>query len=408
MGERRGLLVTSFPPGWPLLLAGAIVTRIPIWIVNPVVGTATLGVLFILARRTYSDEVAVMTVVSVMVSSFFLFTSASYFAHAHATLMLLLFTLLAFKAIDSDRAVDGALAGACLGWAVVTRYYPALLCAAPVAFLAWQQRPRPYRAIVGCIVGGLPFAALLLSYNAALTGDALTLTRSGMEAEGRWFPANFMARGIEFGLSRLGRLLLWTPPALLLCYAATVKRGFADRRQRALGLVFIVLAVGLLPFIDSGGNQYGPRYYYEAFPFLALAAVGGLFRGEFAERSPRERRLFYLFVLSLVIAVPLMAWHARTERRVVEERSDLYRQVEERGIKDAVVFIQTRVGAERSMSALDLTRNGIDFKGSVLYALDLGDDNRRLMTHYSGRSFFTYRYDLAARAGILTKIAGPP
>jgi hypothetical protein len=60
------------------------------------------------------------------------------------------------------------------------------------------------------------------------------------------------------------------------------------------------------------------------------------------------------------------------------------------------------------MSALDLTRNGIDIEGRVLYALDLGDHNRRLMAYYPGRSFFTYRYDIEARRGVLTPVTGPP
>jgi hypothetical protein len=328
IGERQGLLVTSFPPGWPLMLAGAILAHVPIWIVNPLIGTATLVVLFALARRIWNDEVAVLTVVTVLVSSFFLFTSASYFAHAPATLLLTLFTLMAVTAIDHNRAAPGAIAGACLGWAVITRYYPALLCALPIA------------------AGGLPFAMLLLAYNAAVTGDPLVLTRSGMEAEGRWFPANFIPRGIELGLSRLIQLFLWTPPAIVLAYFAALRHGFSDRRQRAVAWILAVLAVGLIPFIDGGGNQYGPRYYYEGFPFLAMTAVGGLLR-DFQHTPPRNRRLFYLFVLSVFIAIPSIARHARTERRVVEERMDLYHQVEQRGVTDAVIFIQSRVGRER-------------------------------------------------------------
>lgn len=408
VANRSGTLVTSFPPGWPLLLAGALLVRVPVWIINPLIGAGTLAVLFLLGRRIYDDEVAVAAVLTMMLSSFFIFTSASYFGHTLAGLLVLLFVYFALDAVDEDRAVYGALAGTCLGWAVTTRYYPPLLCAVPVALFAFQKRPRPFRAIAGCAAAGLPFVIFLLVYNATLTGHPLVLTLTGVEPEGEWFPADFPLRGTELLLGRLGRLLIWTPPVLLFVYLAYLNGSLRDRRTRIVALVFVCLVAGLLPFVGRGGNQYGPRYFYEAFPFLVLVAVAGLFRGPYEAKTVGERRLFYLFAVSLVASLPLFVHHARTERRVILERTDLYRQVEARGVRDAIVFIQTRVGAERSMSPLDLTRNGPDITGNVLYAIDLGDQNRRLMDYYSGRSYYTYRYDVPSKTGILTCIGPLP
>lgn len=407
VGERNGRLVTSFPPGWPALLTGGVVLHLPLWIFNPLIGAASLVVLFLLARMIYDGRTAVVAVVTMLVSSFFLFTSASYFAHALAALLLLLFVHFALRAIDGNRIADGTIAGACLGWAVVTRYYPALLCAAAVVPFAFGKRPRPYRALGSMVAGGLPFLLLLIAYNAATMGHPLLLTRGGLEAEGRWFPSNVIGRGAELLLSRLGRLVMWAPPVLIVAYLAFLREGMRDVRQRVVVLVFPCLVVGLIPFVDSGGNQYGPRYYYEGFPFLVMAAVGGLFSGSYVTKSPRQQALVYLFAVSLLAAVPLLAYHARVEHRVVLERTNLYRQVETQQVNNAVVIIQSRVGGERSMSPLDLTRNGPDIAGSVLYAVDRGEDNRRLMDYYPTRSYYTYRYDAISRRGILMRVAAP-
>jgi len=41
-----------------------------------------------------------------------------------------------------------------------------------------------------------------------------------------------------------------------------------------------------------------------------------------------------------------------------------------------------------------ITENDIDFMGSVIFALDLGEErNRNLIDHYKGRNYYYYEYD---------------
>ena len=66
--------------------------------------------------------------------------------------------------------------------------------------------------------------------------------------------------------------------------------------------------------------------------------------------------------------------HAINERRVIVERMDPFTQAERAGLRQALVLIADRVGSSRSIGAADLTRNGIDYDGPVLYGLDQADN----------------------------------
>ena len=53
------------------------------------------------------------------------------------------------------------------------------------------------------------------------------------------------------------------------------------------------------------------------------------------------------------------------------------------------------------MPPTDYIRDGIDFDGSVLFALDRGDLNRELQTYYADRACYTYRFEPATHTGSL-------
>jgi hypothetical protein len=159
--------------------------------------------------------------------------------------------------------------------------------------------------------------------------------------------------------------------------------------------------------VAVGGNEYGPRYYYEALPFVSMLAVWLVFREQrYEEKPPRARWQFYVFVVSVAVSVPLFAWHCAVERQVIRERTDLYRRVEQAGITNALVFISTEIGSRRPMPVLDLTRNGVDDTAGVLYVHDLGAANRTLMAAYPDRISYRYRYDKPRREGVLERLTG--
>jgi hypothetical protein len=101
------------------------------------------------------------------------------------------------------------------------------------------------------------------------------------------------------------------------------------------------------------------------------------------------------------VKIPFIALR---EHRVVEERNDVYRQVEKEGITNAVVFISTHTGVIRPMSKGDLTRNDVNYKNDVLYALDLKEKNEALMRYYPERKFYKYIKDKESVEGRLVRL----
>jgi hypothetical protein len=364
----------SFPMGWPLVLATVLAAGGPAWLVNPLLGLTTLVLLHAVGTRLYDRRTGVAAAVLVGASPFFLFNAASYFSHTFCGAALLGATW--FAAREDRRPAWVPLAvGALIGWAVVARYFTGVVCGVPIAW--WLLRPGAprMRTLAWLAVGGLPWLVALLAYNQAMTGDAWQLTTRPLTLS-LWFADGVVLRGADILATHVVRHLSWTPAVFIIAYVVYLRRAPAGRRG-ALDWMLVATAATLYFYVERGGNQYGPRFHYEAFLFLALFVTAQIFRGQpFATRSATERGLFGGLVVS-VAALPLaLATHAVIERRVIDERSDVYSDAMALGAAPALVLISSRVGSVRSMGPADLTRNGLWLEAPVLFAVDPGEGAR--------------------------------
>jgi hypothetical protein len=401
-----GRVFSVFPPGWPAVILAAAAVGIPAWLVNPLVGAAAVPVFFAAARRWYEPRVALAALVATLVSAFYLLNSASYYAHTFTLLVTLVFAASALAGSDRDSFALGAVAGAAFGAAFTARFFTAVMCGLPFGLYHLRRNLRHWRFAVGFAAGALPLLALFLWHNQTLMGRWGVLPMSGFETyDSRWFQANLLTRGTDIALSNLWDFVLWTPPAVLPLFAIACARRDGPARQRLLASVFLCLVAGYYIYVDTGGNRYGPRYYFEALPFVVLPATWlALRERSWKEKSARARWYFYLFALSVLLAVPASAWHAADFHAIVYERTDLYRLVEQSAVDDAIVFVATPTGTRRSMAPTDHTRNWGRYDGRVLFAIDLGAGNARLMDAYPGRACFRYSYDPVTSRGSLEKL----
>jgi hypothetical protein len=415
----RGRAFGVFPPGWPLVLAGAARVGIAGWLVNPALGALTIWLVYLIGRRLDGAREGLVAAALVAVSPFFLFNTASYFAHPLCGVAVLSGVLAAMRYAERGRPLDALLLGLSLGAAVLTRYYTGALCAFPMLLIVARPLNRFVRAVPWIVIGGLPFAGFLLFYNQAVSGSVWRLSLSGVSLyRDHWFAGNWFLRGFDMLGTHLLRYVLWTPPAFIFVAAGLAVAEFRarsadgsrrlDRSRGALVLAAAALVIGMFPYIDRGGNQYGPRYYYEAFPLLAVFVVSVLsarLRGCFEPSAVLPaRRLAAVLGASVALVVPLTTFHVWQESRVVHERTDVYRQADRAGLRNAVVLLSGRVGRVRSMPAADLTRNGITWDAPVLYALDRGPDNAILGRRFPDRTLYRYEYDRAAGTGRLVVI----
>jgi hypothetical protein len=143
---------------------------------------------------------------------------------------------------------------------------------------------------------------------------------------------------------------------------------------------------------------------------VVVFVAANMFRAEpLASRRPYERWLFALLLASVMIQPISLAIHAEVEHAVIAERMDPFAQVAQKDLRDAVVLLGGRMGSRRSMAAVDLTRNGIDYDGTVLYGLALGDEQHcGRMRSLPGRQPYLYVWDHLEGVGILTPLRCQP
>jgi hypothetical protein len=404
-----GRAFSSFPFGWPLVLALAIRVGVPPWLVNPLLGTLTLGLVWSLGARLYSGRVGVAAAFLLGVSPFFLFNAASYFSHTFCGALLLGAASLA-SATNRKAPWVPVLVGFAIGWAVVTRYLTGVLGGVPI--LLWLLRPGvPRLRLLGLVaLGGLPWVVALAAYNAAMTGSMWRLTTTPLTVS-LWFRDGFLLRGADILSTQLLRHLLWTPAALLVAYVVYLRTAAAETRRAPLEWMLVLTVVILFFYVERGGNQYGPRFHYEAYLFAVIFAAANLFRAPtLAGRPAYEGWLFALVAVSVLVQPISLALHARIERQVIVERMDPFMRAS--GLRDALVLIGGRVGTRRSMGAADLTRNGIGYDGPVLYGLAAPDGRHcDVARRIHGRLAYLYEWDHANARGVLSPLAcdaGPP
>jgi hypothetical protein len=152
------------------------------------------------------------------------------------------------------------------------------------------------------------------------------------------------------------------------------------------GLLFIApvlcLLIGYYFYFGSGVTQYGPRYLYESYALILIPAAMGLL----ATKRWAPWALGVLLVFNSLMFL---------------KQTDIYRETTEEHVKffklanqlnNAVIFIHAS-NIEYSRYFL---RNGLDFNGPVLLALDRGtEQNQALIRRYPARSFYICNFHVS-------------
>jgi 4-amino-4-deoxy-L-arabinose transferase-like glycosyltransferase len=381
----------TFPIGWPLLLAAALQAGLPPVAVTPLLGALTLVLMYLVGRELYGPRAGVLGMAATAVCPFFVLNAASYFSHAWCGSLLLAATLTATLAVRRHTGWAAA-AGFLIGWAVLTRYLTGAVVG--IAVVTWMLRRGGGRGLALAMLtalGGLPWIGVLGWYNAAVTGSAWSLTTMPATVS-LWFADGVLTRGPDILATQIARLLAWTPPALMAVYVVYLRRAPHPRRHPELEWLLVVTAAVLIAYVNRGGNQYGPRFYYEAALFAMLFTTANLFaEPRFDAKSPRDQRLWLAVAASVACLPFLLVYHLYAAGATVRERQSPYAAAA--GLGPAVVLMAGRIGTRRSMDVRDLVRNDFAHANPVLFALDLGPDNCGLAAAYPGRALLRYEWN---------------
>jgi hypothetical protein len=282
-------------------------------------------------------------------------------------------------------------AGALLGLVGITRYFSLVLVVPALSYWFFVEFGYPrLRGAVLIVLGGAPFLALLMAYQSLVTGSPFHSSYAVMavpDVSVSLAPYDVLS-GLVATWYRLVELGTWASPTLVAIYLVCFD---VKRRRRSLAfydLIFPTFVVGFIFFPSLGGNRYGPRYYFEAFPLMLATIVSAAPLATAWARvrwgRPLAAHATAGSVVYLATALPfaLLFFHQQ-----VEAHSEPYRLVAERGLKNAIVVLESTSGP--GFLEEDLARNRAALDAPVLYARDTVAVSA-LERAFPGRSIWTY------------------
>ena len=352
----NGKMYGIYFPGHPAMLAIGEWFGALNWVTS-VCASLTVPLAFAISRRLFGQRTALLTLPMLLVSPYFIFSSATLLAHSTVAFLLLAFVYGALRAHETPAALRWwVLAGLTLGWAALTRPFSAPFFAMP--WLVWlgvrAWRLRTPRVLLGAVLTAAVLGGallLLLTYQQALSGSPF---ESGYQTYSRIRQWGLIGQAVSapaplpsihelgYTLARFNFWLFGWPVSLALSF-------FFARSAGGLRLFGSCAAVLLVYAGISAAtiNSAGPAHYAElAAPLVMLSASGFVRLLELAARpgvplrAPRFVATFPIVasVCALATFIPVYVYSLRTSSELVQAP---YEFVEERVPGRALVFVQS-------------------------------------------------------------------
>lgn len=413
---KDGKWVSQYAPGWGALLALGRTLGLPYWMFNPLLAVGCLWAAWAVATQRAGQAAGTAAVVLLGFSAYFVFTSASYFPHLACATFGLIFCWQAEVYRKAPAARPALVMGLALGVVGLIRPYDAVLFTLPYALATLLRlRAAHFKFALLVAAAGTPFVVATLLYNWSITGDPLfpvtnwgypsyRLGLNPTDEAGRDFT---WLETAHHAVSRVVLLGEWTSLPFLVLFVSAWAHLWRRRKLQPSDFVLPVFIVGYLLAPGFGGNQYGPRYYFAAFPMMVLTCSTAIADWLGERWSERESRFgAALFVAHVVVALSAFAPVGYGVSRIVAERMHVYDLVDSANLDQAVVVLSAPVGVLHPMGPKDLTRNGIELRGPVVYALARPGWEEALREMFPDRRIYLYSREITSPRGQLTPL--PP
>jgi 4-amino-4-deoxy-L-arabinose transferase-like glycosyltransferase len=424
-GVSDGRFFSQYTLGWPLpllaseLLFGTAAGALALGAALAVVGT------YLLARElTVDRRVARIAGIGMLVSPILVIQSGVYLGYLFTLGLGLLFTTAIVSATRTGRYGRCVGAGFLLGWVFMTRPFDAVLWGgAVVVALGWVHRRelgRVARAVGLTALGALPPFIATLAYNQHVTGsftqfpitaaDPLDTFGFGHKRIMPTFhPATYtVGQALRSTAKQVGLLPLFLGGGYVLAVLALIALW---RHRREAWVLVVVLVAAAFPagyfffwgmFVSSPTMPLsGPIYMIPIFPLLLIAGAVELIH----LWQHRRAVAWGAIVLMVVVTVPVGVNRAIVNRNI--SRSQVpWKTSADRVPRRSLVFVW-RAG-DYLMFINPYSSNAPRLNGPVLYAVDRGARNLRLMDAYPGRKAFIQRASIPPTGDVPTDSPATP
>lgn len=386
----------KYPIGHPLLLAFGEALGLRA-LVAPALTAAALLVTLAIGRMLLPRHQALLGGALLLVSPQFLLTGATDLSQTTSTLCLLV-SIYALLRLDRDGAPRfAAMAGAALGFGVLTRPFPgALFALVAGVFVLVRLRGEPLGRWVGRLAAlgapALSFGVLLLLTQYWQTQDVTQSTygayhgahhtRGALNLD--WVATSFAGALLRQNLWLFG----WPLSFSFLPFA---------RRHRGVGLLWAMIGAEyayrvLIPKTVVAST--GPIYVAEIVPLLALLSASGMAEAaawlkRHAVDRGAERIAGVVMAGSLVACLAFLPVHLRELRRGSDHWLTVGRLLDAAGAGESVVFAQHAVDVQQLRSwAYYLPNPSPDLSDERIFVrLPTGPDGPRAAYEFWRRRF---------------------
>jgi hypothetical protein len=401
---------SSYPPGWPLLLALGWLVDLP-WLVGPLMlGAAVLGA-WALGATLYDRRTAWLGAIALATSPFALVMGASWMAHAPALAIgtwCLVCLATARRSGTTSRFLH-LTAGFLGGLAFATRPFTALTLLAPgvIWTVTGESGARGRLRIIGMLgLGAAPWVAIFLGYHFLVFGDPFTtgyqakdaLQYGSIEAMALPLP-DVLGTGVGWYLGALNRHLWGFPWPDLLLLAPLLPSLWRRHRFRGADLLLLATAISLVGahclYFYRDVVYAGPRFAFEALAPLSLLLARSLLaldqlvsswlqRFAGPRRAPSLRRPLLVAAAAALLVFPL----GRELPRQIVDHSQWYfavspeplRKMEAAGVGPrALVFVG---GSPYVYAAFFLANRLPPESGDRVFVRDFPPLRRAAITYY--------------------------
>lgn len=363
----NGRVFAQYLPTWALVLAVGMKLWIPYWWITPICGVCLLALFHQFIRIRYSTLHADVSTIILAISPFFLFNAISLFSHMFCALCIMAAVLFLERSLRSPRPWSLCLLGFFLVTCIGTRSYTGTLLVIVLIPSLFNIAKRP-KELLWLLFGALPPALMLGYYNFQMTGNPF------IEPMVRIFfsdnPLNAIKTDSDYEISttwfRLKLMFLFSSPIFFLLFLGQFGKDLWNRHWLPWQWMPVSLIFGYCFIVGTAGNQYGGRYYFEAFPFIVLGAVTfaiPLNDSNSPRRTPYGKSMLVIAVTSMLLFTIPLTFSIRNK---ITARTEVYREVQRQQIKDAVVIVTVK--NVPVMGPRDLLVNDPNRANSVLYA----------------------------------------